>query len=117
MCEIPNNVIQIDAFAELFDGFSIGSNDLTQPVLGIVRDSEAIAFDFDECDPGVKTMIQMVVDGANRNKKHSGICGLAPSDHPEVVEFLVDLGIDSMSLTPDTVPKTTQLVLLAKKIN
>jgi len=117
MCEIPNNVIQIDAFAELFDGFSIGSNDLTQLVLGVDRDSEAIAFDFDECDPGVKTMIQMVVEGAKRNNKHSGICGQAPSDHPEMVEFLVDLGIDSMSLTPDTVLKTTQLVLEAEKNN
>ncbi len=114
MCEIPNNVIQIDAFAELFDGFSIGSNDLTQLVLGVDRDSEAIAFDFDECDPGVKTMIRMVVEGAKRNNKHSGICGQAPSDHPEMVEFLVDIGIDSMSLTPDTVLKTTRLVLTAE---
>jgi pyruvate,water dikinase len=115
MCEIPNNVIQVDAFAELFDGFSIGSNDLTQLVLGVDRDSEAIAFDFDECDPGVKTMIRMVVEGAKRNNKHSGICGQAPSDHPEMVEFLIGLGIDSMSLTPDSVLKTTQLVLLAEK--
>jgi pyruvate,water dikinase len=115
MCEIPNNVIQIDAFAKLFDGFSIGSNDLTQLTLGVDRDSEAIAFDFDECDPGVKAMIQMVVEGAKRNKKHSGICGQAPSDHPEMVEFLVSLGIDSMSLTPDTVLKVTQSVLLIEK--
>ena len=115
MCEIPNNVIQVDAFAELFDGFSIGSNDLTQLVLGVDRDSETIAFDFDECDPGVKTMIRMVVEGAKRNNKHAGICGQAPSDHPEMVEFLVDLGIDSMSLTPDSVLKTTQSVLLAEK--
>jgi pyruvate,water dikinase len=117
MCEIPNNVIQIDAFAELFDGFSIGSNDLTQLVLGVDRDSEAVAFDFDECDPGVKSMIQMVVEGAKRNNKHSGICGQAPSDHPEMVKFLVGLGIDAISLTPDTVIKTTQSVLLAEKNN
>ena len=76
---------------------------------------EAVAFAFDECDPGVKSMIQMVVESAKRNKIHSGICGQAPSDHPEMVEFLVNLGIDSMSLTPDTVLKTTKLVLEAEK--
>lgn len=111
MCEIPNNVIRIDAFAELFDGFSIGSNDLTQLTLGVDRDSEIVAEDFDERDPGVKAMIKMAVDGARRNGRHSGLCGQAPSDYPEMAEYLVEIGIDSMSLNPDTVLKTTQLVL------
>jgi pyruvate,water dikinase len=115
MCEIPNNVIQLDAFAELFDGFSIGSNDLTQLVLGIDRDSEIISSEFDERDPGVMAMIRMVAEGSRRNHRHSGICGQAPSDHPEIVEFLVEVGIDSMSLNPDTVLKTTQYVLQAEK--
>ncbi len=111
MCEIPNNVIQIDAFSECFDGFSIGSNDLTQLTLGVDRDSAIIAEDFDERDPGVKAMIRLAVDGARRNGKHCGICGQAPSDYPEMAEFLVEIGIGSMSLNPDTVLQTTQLVL------
>ncbi|HEY8098421.1 MAG TPA: phosphoenolpyruvate synthase [Methylobacter sp.] len=111
MCEIPNNVIQIDAFSEYFDGFSIGSNDLTQLTLGVDRDSAIIAEDFDERDPGVKEMIRLAVDGARRNGKHCGLCGQAPSDYPEMAEFLVEIGIDSMSLNPDTVLQTTQLVL------
>jgi len=115
MCEIPNNVIQIDAFAALFDGFSIGSNDLTQLVLGVDRDSDLVAFDFDERDAGVLAMIRMAVEGAHRNGRHCGICGQAPSDYPEVAEYLVELGIDSMSLNPDTVLGTTQLVLRAEQ--
>ncbi len=111
MCEIPNNVIQIDAFAKLFDGFSIGSNDLTQLTLGVDRDSQIVAFDFDERDPGVKEMIRLAVTGARRNQRHSGLCGQAPSDYPEMAEFLVEIGIDSMSLNPDTVLKTTRHVL------
>jgi len=111
MCEIPNNVIQIDAFSEYFDGFSIGSNDLTQLTLGVDRDSAIIADDFDERDPGVKEMIRLAVEGARRNGKHCGLCGQAPSDYPEMAEFLVEIGIDSMSLNPDTVLQTTQLVL------
>ena len=111
MCEIPNNVIQIDAFSEYFDGFSIGSNDLTQLTLGVDRDSAIIAEDFDERDPGVKEMIRLAVDGARRNGKHCGLCGQAPSDYPEMAEFLVEIGIDSMSLNPDTVLQTTQRVL------
>jgi len=98
MCEIPNNVIQIDAFCALFDGISIGSNDLTQLTLGVDRDSEIVAFDYDERDPGVMKMIEMAVEGAKRNKRHSGICGQGPSDYPEMAETLVKLGIDSMSL-------------------
>ncbi len=115
MCEIPNNVILIDAFAKLFDGFSIGSNDLTQLTLGVDRDSEIVAFDFDERDPGVKQMIRMAVEGAKRNGRHSGICGQAPSDYPEMAEFLVEIGIDSMSLNPDAVLVTIGHVLAAEK--
>jgi pyruvate,water dikinase len=115
MCEIPNNVIQIDAFAKLFDGFSIGSNDLTQLTLGVDRDSEMVSFDFDERDAGVKEMIRLAVEGANRNGRHSGICGQAPSDYPEIAEFLVELGIDSISLNPDTVIKTTLHILDVEK--
>jgi pyruvate, water dikinase len=115
MCEIPNNVVQIDAFAELFDGFSIGSNDLTQLVLGVDRDSDLVAFDFDERDPGVMEMIRLAVAGAARNGRHSGICGQAPSDYPEMVAFLVGIGIDSISLNPDTVLATTLRILEIEK--
>jgi pyruvate,water dikinase len=115
MCEIPNNVIQIDAFAKLFDGISIGSNDLTQLTLGVDRDSQIVAFDFDERDPGVKEMIRLAVEGAKRNGIHSGICGQAPSDYPEIAEYLVEIGIDSMSLTPDTILATTRQVLEVEK--
>ena len=111
MCEIPNNVILIDRFAELFDGFSIGSNDLTQLTLGVDRDSEIVAFDYEERDEGVKEMIRLAVDGCRRNGIHSGLCGQAPSDYPEMAEYLVELGIDSLSLNPDTVIKTTERIL------
>jgi pyruvate,water dikinase len=106
MCEIPNNVMLIDEFSELFDGFSIGSNDLTQLTLGVDRDSEIVAFDFDERDPGVEKMIRLAVEGAKRNHRHSGICGQAPSDYPEFASFLVELGIDSISVLPDTLIST-----------
>ena len=115
MCEIPNNVIQIDAISRLFDGFSIGSNDLTQLVLGVDRDSDIVAFDFDERDPGVKEMLRLTVEGARRNGRHSGICGQAPSDFPEMAEYLVELGIDSISLNPDSLLKTMQHVLEVEK--
>ncbi len=115
MCEIPNNVILIDQFSKLFDGFSIGSNDLTQLTLGVDRDSEIVAFDFDERDEGVKQMIRMAVEGARRNQRHSGLCGQAPSDYPEMAEYLVEIGIDSMSLNPDTVLTTTRHVLEVEK--
>ncbi len=111
MCEIPNNVILIDKFSAYFDGFSIGSNDLTQLTLGVDRDSEIVAFDYDERDDGVKEMIRLAVEGCRRNKIHSGLCGQAPSDYPDMAAFLVELGIDSMSLNPDTVLKTTRQVL------
>jgi len=110
MCEIPNNVILIDEFSKLFDGFSIGSNDLTQLTLGVDRDSELVAHDFDERDPGVMKMISMAIQGARRNQHHSGICGQAPSDYPEFAEFLVKEGIDSISLNPDSVMKITLTV-------
>ena len=107
MCEIPNNVILVDEFSRLFDGFSIGSNDLTQLTLGVDRDSEIVAHDFDERDPGVMKMISMAIQGARRNHRHSGLCGQAPSDYPEFAEFLVREGIDSVSLNPDSVMKVT----------
>jgi pyruvate,water dikinase len=111
MCEIPNNVILIDEFAKRFDGFSIGSNDLTQLTLGVDRDSEIVAFDYDERDDGVKEMIRLAVEGCRRNGIHSGLCGQAPSDYPDMAAFLVRIGIESMSLNPDTVVKTTRQVL------
>jgi pyruvate, water dikinase len=111
MCEIPNNVVLIDQFARRFDGFSIGSNDLTQLTLGVDRDSATVAFDYDERDDGVKELIRLAVEGCRRNRIHSGLCGQAPSDYPDMAEFLVELGIDSISLDPDSVVKTTRLVL------
>jgi len=118
MCEIPNNVILVDEFSKLFDGFSIGSNDLTQLVLGVDRDSALVAHDFDERDAGVMRMISMAIQGARRNKRHSGLCGQAPSDYPEFAEFLVKEGIDSISLNPDAVMKVTLEVLeVEKKMN
>ncbi len=115
MCEIPNNVVLIDQFAARFDGFSIGSNDLTQLTLGVDRDSELVAFDYDERDEGVKEMIRLAVEGCRRNGIHSGLCGQAPSDYPDMAEFLVEIGIDSMSLNPDTLVRTTRLVLEVEK--
>ncbi|ORW43239.1 phosphoenolpyruvate synthase [Mycobacterium paraense] len=111
MCEIPNNVILLDQFAQRFDGFSIGSNDLTQLTLGVDRDSEIVAFDYDERDEGVKEMIRLAVEGCRRNGIHSGLCGQAPSDYPDMAEFLVRAGIDSISLNPDVVVKTTRQIL------
>ena len=110
MCEIPNNVLLIDEFAQLFDGFSIGSNDLTQLTLGVDRDSAIVADSFDERDPGMRKMLKLAVEGAKRNGRHSGICGQAPSDHIDIARYLVELGIDSISLTPDRVLRTMQAV-------
>jgi pyruvate, water dikinase len=110
MCEIPNNVISIDAFAKLFDGFSIGSNDLTQLTLGVDRDSEIVAFDFDERDPGMLEMLKLAVLGAKRNGRHIGICGEAPANYPEIAHYLAQLGIDSISVNPSSVLRTMQVV-------
>ena len=94
---------------------SIGSNDLTQLTLGIDRDSEILAKDFDERDPAVKKMVSLAIQGNKRNKKHSGLCGQAPSDYPEFAQFLVEEGIDSISINPDTVMKITLKVLETEK--
>ncbi len=115
MCEIPANVILIDRFAQRFDGFSIGSNDLTQLTLGVDRDSPTVAFDFDERDPAVTEFLRQAVEGAKRNGRHSGICGQAPSDYPEIASFLVEHGIDSISVTPDVLLRTVALVRAAEK--
>ena len=111
MCEIPSNVILANEFAEIFDGFSIGSNDLTQLVLGVDRDSEIVAHVFDERNPAVTRMIANVIRAARSKGKKIGICGQAPSDYPEFAAFLVELGIDSISLNPDAVLKTTVKIL------
>lgn len=111
MCEIPSNVILAKDFAEIFDGFSIGSNDLTQLVLGVDRDSEIVAHVFDERNAAVKTMIANVIRDARVVGRKIGICGQAPSDYPEFAQFLVEQGIDSISLNPDAVPRTTLKIL------
>ena len=103
MCEVPSNVVMMDEFSCYFDGFSIGSNDLTQLTLGVDRDSALLAHMFDERDPAVKKMLVMSIEGAHRNNKFIGICGQAPSDYPELAEFLIKQGIDSISLNPDSV--------------
>ena len=110
MCEIPNNVVQIDAFARLFDGFSIGSNDLTQLTLGVDRDSEIVAFDFDERDPGMLEMLRLAVTGARRNHRHVGICGEAPANYPEIARFLAEIGVDSISVNPASLLRTIAIV-------
>ena len=110
MCEIPNNVIAIDAFARLFDGFSIGSNDLTQLTLGVDRDSEIVAFDFDERDPGMLEMLRLAVTGAKRNHRHVGICGEAPANYPEIARFLAGLGINSISVNAASLLRTLTVV-------
>jgi pyruvate,water dikinase len=116
MCEIPNNVIQVDAFAQLFDGFSIGSNDLTQLTLGVDRDSQIVAFDFDERDPGMLEMLRLAVAGAHRNGRHIGICGEAPATYPGIAAYLAGLGIDSISVNSDSVPKTMNAVHEAEQM-
>ncbi|MBI2143111.1 phosphoenolpyruvate synthase [Candidatus Woesearchaeota archaeon] len=113
MCEVPSNVILASEFAEIFDGFSIGSNDLTQFTLAVDRDSELISSIFDERNEAVKKLIREVIAIAKRKKRKIGICGQAPSDYPEFAEFLVECGIDSISLNPDAVVKT--LMVIANK--
>ena len=107
MCEIPSNVILSDQFSEIFDGFSIGSNDLTQLTLGLDRDSEIVAHIYDERNEAVKRLLKKVIADAKQYHRKIGICGQAPSDYPEFAQFLVECGIDSISLNPDTVIKTT----------
>jgi pyruvate, water dikinase len=111
MCELPANVVFADEFLEVFDGYSIGSNDLTQLALGLDRDSEMVAHLFDERNGAVEKMVAMAIDAAKRSGKKIGICGQAPSDYPEFAEFLVRRGINSISLNPDTVMQTTQNIL------
>ncbi len=106
MCEIPSNALQADAFLERFDGFSIGSNDLTQLTLGLDRDSGLVAHAFDERDPAVKMLLSMAIRACNKADKYVGICGQGPSDHPDFAEWLMDEGIRSLSLNPDTVVDT-----------
>jgi pyruvate,water dikinase len=108
MCEIPSNVILADEFAKVFDGFSIGSNDLTQLTLGLDRDSELVAHVFDERNEAVKRLVKQVIDAAHSHQpgRKIGICGQAPSDFPEFADYLVRCGIDSMSLNPDVVLST-----------
>jgi len=115
MCEIPSNVILAAEFAEIFDGFSIGSNDLTQLILGVDRDSEIVAPIFDERNPAVKQMIAQVIATCRLKGRKIGICGQAPSDYPDFAQFLVEQRIDSISLNPDTVLKTTLAILEAEK--
>jgi pyruvate,water dikinase len=114
MCEIPSNAILAEDFAEIFDGFSIGSNDLTQLTLGVDRDSEVLAPLFSESDPAVTWLIRRAIHGAHAKGRPIGLCGQAPSDHPAFAAFLVEAGIDSISLSPDAVPAAVQAVLAAE---
>lgn len=116
MCEIPSNVIAAHAFAELFDGFSIGSNDLTQLTLGVDRDSEIVAHVFNERDPAMLAFFEMALDRVHQAGRKIGICGQAPSDYPEFAQFLVGHGIDSISLNPDAVIKTTLKIAEAEQL-
>jgi pyruvate,water dikinase len=106
MCEIPSNVILAEQFLEFFDGFSIGSNDLTQLTLGLDRDSGLVASAFDERDPAVMALLKQAIEACNAAGKYVGICGQGPSDHPDLAEWLLEQGITSISLNPDTVIET-----------
>jgi pyruvate,water dikinase len=114
MCEIPSNVIRAGEFAKRFDGFSIGSNDLTQLTLGVDRDSAELADLFDEQDPAVEWMIESVITAAHKSGAKVGLCGQAPSDHPEFAIFLVKCGIDSISVSPDSFISVKQKVAQAE---
>ena len=115
MAEIPSNVILAEDFADVFDGFSIGSNDLTQLTRGLDRDSELVSHLYNERNPAVKQMIASVIQRVKKKGRKIGICGQAPSDFPDFAEFLVECGIDSMSLNPDSVIKTRLLVAAKEK--
>ena len=106
MCELPSNALLAEEFLELFDGFSIGSNDLTQLTLGLDRDSGLVAESFDERDAAVKAMLAMAIRACRKHGKYVGICGQGPSDHPDLARWLMEQGIDSLSLNPDTVVST-----------
>jgi pyruvate,water dikinase len=106
MCELPSNAVLAEQFLEHFDGFSIGSNDMTQLTLGLDRDSGLIAHLFDERNEAVKAMLSMAISACRKQGKYIGICGQGPSDHPELAKWLLDQGIESMSLNPDTVVET-----------
>jgi len=110
MCEVPSNAVLAEQFLEHFDGFSIGSNDLTQLTLGLDRDSgmELLAADFDERDPAVQALLAMAISACRKLNKYIGICGQGPSDHPELAVWLMEQGIESMSLNPDSVIDTWQ---------
>jgi len=110
MCELPSNVVRARDFLRVFDGYSIGSNDLTQLVLGLDRDSGTVAYLFDERDDAVRDMIAQAIDAAHEAGKPIGICGQAPSDYPEFAQWLVERGITSISLNPDTAIKTTLVI-------
>jgi len=115
MCELPSNALLADEFLEMFDGFSIGSNDLTQLTLGLDRDSGLIAHLFDERDPAIKKMLAMAIKAAKAKGKYIGICGQGPSDHPDLAQWLMDQGIESVSLNPDTVVETWLKLAEARK--
>ncbi|MCS6876655.1 MAG: phosphoenolpyruvate synthase, partial [Aquificaceae bacterium] len=115
MAELPSNVILADKFAQIFDGFSIGSNDLTQLALGLDRDSALVAHLYDERSEAVKRLLSELIRTAHANGKKVGICGQGPSDFPELAQFLVEEGIDSMSLNPDSVLKTLLYISEAEK--
>jgi pyruvate,water dikinase len=106
MCEVPSNVVLADQFLEIFDGFSIGSNDLTQLTLGLDRDSAVVAHLFDERNAAVKKLLSMAISAARAKGKYIGICGQGPSDHPDLADWLMAQGIESVSLNPDTVVDT-----------
>ena len=114
MCEVPSNALLAEEFLEIFDGFSIGSNDLTQLTLGLDRDSSIVAHLFDERDPAVKKLLAMAIRTAREKGKYVGICGQGPSDHPDLAEWLMEQGIESVSLNPDTVVDTWLRLAKAK---
>jgi pyruvate,water dikinase len=115
MAELPSNIIMAEQFSDHIDGFSIGSNDLTQLTLGLDRDSSLVAHLYDERNPAVKEMIRMLIETAKRKKVKVGICGQGPSDFPDFAQFLVELGINSISVTPDSVVKTVKAIAKVEK--
>lgn len=117
MCEIPSNIMLAEQFAPMFDGFSIGTNDLTQLMLGVDRDSAAVAPLFDEGNPAVMEMVCSFIEVAHRFGRPVGVCGQAPSDRPELIAALIDAGIDAISVSPDALASTAQAVALAEQVH